>query len=110
MAQKTSIILIDDIDGSPAEETITFALDGVSYEIDLNTEHATQLREVFATYLEHGRRVTSTRTPGRRRTTTTSAGYDAKAVRAWAGSNGVDVPARGRIPTAVLEQFRAAGN
>lgn len=108
MAQKTIVQLVDDVDGSEATETLLFALDGVSYEIDVNADRATRLREAFAPYIEAGRRIGGRSQRGK--ITRTTSEYDPKAVRAWAASNGVDVPARGRIPNAVVEQFRAAGN
>ena len=45
MAQRVRVDLVDDIDGSAAEESVEFALDGVSYVIDLSTENAAELRE-----------------------------------------------------------------
>lgn len=113
MAQKVITTLTDDIDGTDIKsgegETITFALDGVNYEIDLNTKNAKKMRDTLAFYVDHGRRAS-----GARRTTRAaragSRDYDPAAVRAWAKSNKVDVPARGRIPAGVIEQFRASGN
>lgn len=52
MAQKTQVILVDDVDGSEANQTVTFALDGVTYEIDLNDEHAAALRESLEEWSE----------------------------------------------------------
>ncbi|WP_444546482.1 histone-like nucleoid-structuring protein Lsr2 [Brachybacterium paraconglomeratum] len=49
MARKTQVILTDDVDGSEATQTVSFALDGVAYEIDLNDSHAGQLREQLGT-------------------------------------------------------------
>ena len=62
MAQKTQVILVDDVDGSEANQTVTFALDGVTYEIDLNDEHAAALRESLEEWVGKARR-----TGGRRR-------------------------------------------
>ena len=56
MAQKTQVILVDDVDGSEANQTVTFALDGVSYEIDLNDEHAAALRESLEEWIGKARR------------------------------------------------------
>lgn len=56
MAQKVHIVLEDDLDGSEATETVSFALDGATYEIDLNDDHAAQLREALAVYVGHGRK------------------------------------------------------
>ena len=57
MAQKVNIVLVDDIDGSEASETVAFGLDGSSYEIDLNSTNAAALRDALATYVGHGRKV-----------------------------------------------------
>ena len=110
MAQRVVVQKTDDIDGSEATETVTFSLDGVNYEIDLNEAHAAELRAAVKPFASAGRRVGG----GARLTSAgavkKSSGYDPKAVRAWAASNRVELPARGRIPAAVLEQYRAAGN
>jgi uncharacterized membrane protein len=110
MAQKVHIILEDDLDGSEATETVSFGLDGTSYEIDLNDENATALREALATYVGHGRKVSGTRRAARRTAANGSgdSGYSAKEIREWARGNGHDVPERGRIPADVREAFEAA--
>ena len=61
MAQKVHIVLEDDLDGSDATQTVTFGLDGTSYEIDLNDKNAGALRDALATYVGHARKVTGTR-------------------------------------------------
>ena len=66
MAQRTQIILIDDIDGGDAAETVSFSLDGVSYEIDLSAANATKLRDDFASWVGHARKSGGRRAPGRR--------------------------------------------
>ena len=53
MAQKVNIVLVDDIDQTDADETLTFGLDGKNYEIDLNTKNANALREALAPYVGH---------------------------------------------------------
>lgn len=109
MVQKQQIVLIDDIDGSDADETVTFALDGVSYEIDLTSKHAAELRDAFATWIGHGRKTTArlggTRSTPRR--TGTDRAQLAK-VREWARDNGHKVSDRGRIPGSVLAAYEAA--
>lgn len=55
MAERIQVELVDDIDGSSAQHTVTFALDGVMYEIDLNDRHVQQLRSVFDRYIKHAR-------------------------------------------------------
>ena len=105
MAQKVNIVLVDDIDGSDATETVTFGLDGTSYEIDLNEKNAAELRDALAGYVGHARKVGGGRRAralgeGRRR-----AGACAREVRDWARSNGFKVPDRGRVPADVREAF-----
>jgi len=106
MAQKVNIVLVDDIDGSEAAETVSFALDGSSYEIDLSTANAAGLREALASYVGHARKVGGRRTAGRRAAAAT--GVAAKDVRAWARGNGFDLPDRGRIPADVQAAYAAA--
>ncbi|MFI6061214.1 Lsr2 family protein [Streptomyces sp. NPDC051286] len=110
MAQRVVVTLSDDIDGGAAAETVTFALDGKSYEIDLNPSNAKKLRKALAPYMAAGRKQTNTgkrgRTPASYRHT--SLEPDPAAVRAWARSHRMDVPARGRIPKKVYEAFREA--
>lgn len=109
MAQKVSIILVDDLDGGDASETVQFGLDGTSYEIDLSEANAQALRDALGGYVGHARKVGS----GRRSTRRAggggdSSGANAKDVRAWARENGHDVPERGRIPADVREAYDAA--
>ena len=114
MAQRTRIEFVDDLDGKTlregAGETVSFALDGTSYEIDVSKKNAEKVRGAFQDYIAAGRKVGSR--PTRRGTARAAAtrGYDPKAVRKWAASNKVDVPARGRIPGDVLERYKAEGN
>ena len=56
MAQRVHVVLVDDIDGSDAGETVTFGLDGSTYEIDLNEKNAAALREALSPYVGHARR------------------------------------------------------
>ncbi len=107
MAQKVNIVLVDDIDESEAVETVTFGLDGTSYEIDLNKKHAAALRDAVSFYVGHARKVTGA-ARGRRGSAKTSVGPSAREVRDWARSNGHQVPDRGRIPADVREAFDSA--
>ena len=106
MAQKVHIVLEDDLDGSEATQTVSFGLDGTSYEIDLNDKNAAALRDAVATYVGHGRKVSGGRR-GRRSTASSTSGASAKEIRDWARSNGHKVPERGRIPSNVREAFEA---
>jgi hypothetical protein len=107
MAQKVHIVLEDDLDGSDATQTVTFALDGTSYEIDLNDKNAAALRDAVATYVGHARKVSGSRR-GRRSSASSGSGPSAREIRDWARSNGHKVPERGRIPAGVREAFEAA--
>jgi hypothetical protein len=108
MAQKVNIVLVDDIDGSEATQTVAFALDGTSYEIDLNDEHAEELRNAVATFVGHARKVSRGGAKRRTSAAASTGGASAKEVRDWARSNGFKVPDRGRIPADVREAFDAA--
>ncbi|MQS38446.1 Lsr2 family protein [Streptomyces katsurahamanus] len=104
------VTLFDDIDGGAAAETVRFGLDGKSYEIDLNPANAKKLRRALAPYLAAGRKQSAAgrRKPPRAGYTHTALEPAPSAVRAWALSNKMDVPSRGRIPKAVYEAFRKA--
>ena len=109
MAQKVQIVLEDDIDGGEASQTVTFALDGTSYEIDLNDGNAERLRDAVAPFIGHARKVSAGARRGRRASGGANAGgTSAKEIRDWARSNGHTVPERGRIPAEVRNAFEAA--
>lgn len=107
MAQKVIITLTDDLDESEAAETVSFGLDGTNYEIDLNQEHAAELRNAMALYVGVGRKVTGGRRAGRPKAVA-AGGPAAKDVREWARNNGYTVPERGRIPAEIREAYDAA--
>ncbi|MFC4783153.1 histone-like nucleoid-structuring protein Lsr2 [Nocardioides sp. MAHUQ-72] len=110
MAQKVNIVLVDDIDGSEATETVSFGLDGTSYEMDLNDENAARLRDALAEFVGHARKVGSASRRGgaRRAGAAATGGPSAKEIRDWARSNGYDVPDRGRVSAEVREAYDAA--
>ncbi len=107
MAQRVHIVLEDDIDGGTAEETVTFALDGTTYEIDLSQQNATKLRDQFAPYVAAARR-----SPGRgsRKSSRgrSSGGPSPAEIRDWARSHGHEVSDRGRVPAEVRSAYDAA--
>lgn len=108
MAQKVSIVLIDDLDESLADETVTFGLDGTTYEIDLNEANAAALRDALSGYVGHARRVTTSRRGGAGRKSASTSGVDTKAVREWARNNGHEVSERGRVPATLVQAYEAA--
>ena len=109
MAQKVNIVLVDDIDGNDADETVSFALDGKEYEIDLNSANAQKLRDALAPFVGHARRASGGRAGGRgRRSRSDSSGASPAEIREWARQNGWDVPDRGRVAAEVREAYAAA--
>jgi hypothetical protein len=108
MAQKVNVLLVDDIDGSDADETILFGLDGTHYEIDLNSDHAQELRGQLQRYVKAARKVTgSTGRPSRVRRATENDARN-KEIRNWARERHLDVNDRGRIPADIVAQYEAA--
>lgn len=116
MAQKTIVQLIDDLDESAAEETVSFALDGASYEIDLSKQNAEKLRDSLAVYVASARRANRFGASGANRPA--SAGRrprgaargdreQMQAIREWARKNGHKVGDKGRIPAAVMDAYNA---
>ena len=112
MAKKVTVTLVDDFDGDgPADETVEFSLDGVSYEIDLSAKNAKKLREDLKQWIDSGRRV-----GGRRRGRAGASGRgrgsidreQSAAIREWARRSGHKVSTRGRIPAEIIEAFHAA--
>ncbi len=110
MAQRVQVLLVDDIDNTDADETVTFALDGVSYEIDLNTANAAKLRDALAPWVGHARRSGGRKVSGRSSSGGGARRKDVSAVREWARKNGHDVSERGRIPAAVQEAYDKANS
>jgi hypothetical protein len=120
MAQKVQVILVDDVDGGEAAETVSFALDGVSYEIDVSEKNADALREALAPWVGHARRVggrsgggrtrssSSTGGSGRSRSSSGGGRHDLSEVRAWARENGYQVSDRGRVSSEVIAAYEKA--
>ena len=111
MAQRVEVKLIDDLDGGDAAETVSFSLDGISYEIDLSDKHAKKLRDEFAAWTGAARRSGAGARSGSRRRSAASGGAkraDLGAVREWARANGYEVSERGRLSANVLAAFEAA--
>ena len=106
MTVQTKIVLTDDVDGGAAAESVTFGLDGISYEIDLAAERAAELRAVLAPFVEAARQMS----PRGSTVTRVPTDYDPQALRAWASAHQIALPARGRIPADVVARFRGAGH
>lgn len=110
MAQKTIVKTYDDLDGSEIDaegKSVSFSLEGASYEIDLSSKNVQKLREDLSVYVDKARRVTGR--PSRSTAKTAEpAPVDTKAVRAWAEEQGLGVSTRGRLSTELIEQYRAA--
>ena len=112
MATKTVTHYTDDLDGSTdGVNTIKFGLHGTNYEIDLNAKHQEDLEAALEQFIAAGRKANASAASTSRRpagSSSSASGGEAKAIRAWAAENDVEVPARGRIPGAVVEQYKAA--
>ncbi|GAB2524145.1 Lsr2 family protein [Microbacterium petrolearium] len=113
MARKIVHQLVDDIDGTVLEpgegETVLFALDGKSYEIDLTEANAATLRDALAPYISAGRRAGGGSSSGPKQQQRRRGGQkDYGPIREWAKANGYTVSERGRVPASVLEAYEAA--
>ncbi|MGW3956141.1 histone-like nucleoid-structuring protein Lsr2 [Streptomyces sp. NPDC004752] len=109
MAQKVQVLLVDDLDGGEADETVTFALDGKTFEIDLTTSNADKLRGLLDPYVKGGRRTGGRASGGRGKTRVVSGGsQDTAQIRAWAKENGYEVNDRGRVPASIREAYEKA--
>ena len=107
MASKTIVEVIDDLDGSKAEETVRFAIDGTEYEIDLSGAHSKKLRDALQPFVKAGRKVGGKRSDRRRGATPTDS-KQSKAIRDWAKQHGMQVSDRGRVSTEVQRAYNQA--
>lgn len=108
MAQKIETSFIDDLDGTPAEGTVRFGLDGTDYEIDLSAEHAQALRGALSRYVDAGRRAPGTQSTARGGRKAAVSSTNSTEVRNWARGQGIDVKDRGRIPAELVVKFKVA--
>ncbi len=106
MARKIIQMLVDDIDGSEASQTVTFGLDGATYEIDLNDEHAAALRESIEEWVAKAHRVAGR--SNRRRGSSPRSSSDNQKIRDWARENGHEVSDRGRISAEIRKAYAEA--
>lgn len=109
MAKRVNVVLVDDIDGGGATQTVAFSLDGSAYEIDLNDDNAGKLRDSLATYVAHARKGGGGGSGrGRGRASARTDREQLQAVREWARRNGHQVSDRGRIPATIMDAFQQA--
>lgn len=103
MAQRIHVILEDDLDGSPAGETIQFGLDGVNYEIDLSDANAAKMRDALAVWVGHARRVGGRK--AHNRPATSARRSDLAEIRDWARAQGHKVSDRGRVSAEIMKAY-----
>jgi hypothetical protein len=108
MAKQTTVTLIDDLDGSVAEEQVEFAVDGRSYEIDLSAANSARLRDLLAPFVSAARRTGGRRSQASGTSRSTSDREQNQAIREWAQQNGFAVSDRGRLPANVIEAYQKA--
>ncbi|GGK87398.1 Lsr2 family protein [Sphaerisporangium melleum] len=110
MATQIQTLLIDDLEGGEAKETVSFAIDGTQYEIDLNDKNARNLREALSPFVSSARRAdTAPARGGRKRGGTQRSARDKSSeIRAWAKAHGLNVSERGRIASHIVAQYEAA--
>jgi nucleoid-associated protein Lsr2 len=106
LAQKIQTLFVDDIDGSEAEGSVRFGLDGAEYEIDLSVAHAEELHKALAPYIAHARKAGGARRAARGRRSASA--LDTHKVREWARGQGIQVKDRGRVPADIAEKYRQA--
>lgn len=108
MAQKVEVLLVDDIDGGEADETVSFSLDGTAYEIDLSKKNAAKLRNGLEPFVASARKARKPAGRTGRGARTAGSRERSAEIREWAKNRGIKVNERGRIPANVIEQYEAA--
>lgn len=110
MAQKHIVQLVDDLTGADAAETVSFALDGSRYEIDLTADNAAKLRDTLGVYIAGARRSNrpAVRSNGASRRGSRADREQTAAIREWARVNGHRIGEKGRIPSHIIEAYHAA--
>ncbi len=108
MAQRTMVVLTDDVDGGPADQTVSFALDDVGYTIDLSDGNAAALRDALAVWVAHARKTARPQRLGGSPRRRGEPRADLAAVRSWGKENGFTVSERGRIGADLQQAYDAA--
>jgi hypothetical protein len=106
MATRATVVLEDDLDGGPAQETVRFALGPAEYEIDLNASNASRFRSQLAPFIGHARQARRRQRPAVARPA--AARQESAEIRAWAKEQGIEISERGRIPAAIIAQYTGA--
>lgn len=89
-------------------ENVTFSLAGKDYEVDLCSEQATMLTDALAPFVKVAREVETTIRKKRAPNGSAAPKKDWAPLRAWAAKKKIALPAQGRIPHAIVQQFEAA--
>jgi hypothetical protein len=105
MAKTVSVVVTDDLDGTPDAETVAFSVEGQSYEIDLSQKNLARLQKSLQPFVDAGRRTTVRKAA---RSGRSAVRVDRAAVRAWANAQGLQVSERGRISAEVMSKYEAA--
>jgi hypothetical protein len=106
MAKTVSVVVTDDLDGSPGAETVSFGFDGHSYEIDLGKKNLARLEKSLQPFMEAGRKTAARKAAKAPRAA--GSRTDPAAVRAWAAGQGLKVSGRGRISAEVMSRYDVA--
>jgi hypothetical protein len=111
MEEKKTVELVDDLDGTTADETVEFGIDGQLYSIDLSSANAEALRRTVKQWADRGRRVAAPRRihlarvdPWRKQVS----GQERVQIREWCNANGFSVGSRGPLPFEAVDAFRNA--
>ena len=110
MAQRTTVVITDDLDGTEGADTVTFAFEGIEYQVDLSESNVKKLKKALDPYISAARKTGGRRSSGRRSSASSgrSASSDTAAIREWARSQGLQVSERGRVPQSIRDQYAAA--
>ncbi|GAB3444873.1 Lsr2 family protein [Streptomonospora sediminis] len=108
MSRKVEVLLVDDLDGGTADESVEFGIDGKSYQIDLSSANAKKLREALSPYLSGARKTSQTSRRGQGRRKGAGSSRRAAEIRSWAKQAGKSVNDRGRIPAEIVAEYEAA--
>ncbi len=103
MAKTVSVVITDDLDGSPGADSVTFSFDGQGYEMDLAPANRERMAQSLRPFIDAGRKISNRKSARGSRSRT-----DLGAVRAWASAQGLNVAERGRISSEVMSKYEAA--